>query len=308
MTMSPTFIPAPPSNAIHLGPLQLHAYGLMIAMGVIAAVWLAGRRLEQRGVGTKEDMSAMAMWAVPAGIVGARMYHVITDWKKYQGNWSQALKIWDGGLGIWGGIALGVAAGLWAAHKRGISTASGLMAVAPALPLAQAIGRIGNWWNQELFGRPTTLPWALKVGEEFRPEQYRAFATFHPTFLYEALWNLLLCAFILHLDRKRTIGAGKLFALYVAGYTFIRFFIEQMRVDFASRILGLRVNEWVSGIVFLIAAGYLATHWRQQWVAPPPDALDDAELPPAAGVEDALGAQEVEASDLVLDESDPLVD
>jgi prolipoprotein diacylglyceryl transferase len=308
------FIPSPPDNAIHLGPLQLHAYGLMIALGVVAAVWLAGRRLEERGVGTKEDMSAIAMWGVPAGIVGARLYHVITDWKSFQGDWSRAFKIWDGGLGIWGGVALGLIVGLWAAHKRGVTTAAALMAAAPALPLAQAIGRVGNWWNQELFGRPSTLPWALKIDPNFRPDQYKDFATFHPAFLYEGLWNLALCAVLLRIDRKRDVGAGKLFAIYVAGYTFIRFFIEQMRVDFASRILGLRVNEWVSGVVFLIALAYLLTHRHQKWVGPEPTvgepAVDPADegLLPAEGIEDGLPAEEVETPDLVLNEGDPLVD
>ena len=304
------FIPSPPDNAIHLGPLQLHAYGLMIALGVVAAVWLAGRRLEARGVGTKEDMSAIAMWAVPAGIVGARLYHVITDWKRFQGDWLRAFKIWDGGLGIWGGVALGLIVGLWAARKRGVTTAAALMAAAPALPLAQAIGRVGNWWNQELFGRPSTLPWALKIDPNLRPPEYKDFATFHPAFLYEGLWNLALCAVLLRIDRKRDVGAGKLFAIYVAGYTFIRFFIEQMRVDFASKILGLRVNEWVSGIVFFIALAYLLTHRHQKWVAPEPTVVDpEGEgLLPAEGIEDGLPAEEVETPDLVLNEGDPLVD
>jgi prolipoprotein diacylglyceryl transferase len=326
------FIPSPPDNAIHLGPLQLHAYGLMIALGVVAAVWLAGRRLEERGVGTKEDMSSIAMWAVPAGIVGARLYHVITDWKSFQGDWLRAFKIWDGGLGIWGGVALGLFVGLWAARKRGVTTAAALMAAAPALPLAQAIGRIGNWWNQELYGRPSTLPWAVKIDPEFRTNPYESFATFHPAFLYEGLWNLALCGVLLRLDRKRNVGAGKLFAIYVAGYTFIRFFIEGLRVDTASKILGLRVNEWVSGIVFLIALAYLLTHRKQQWVQPDSvagdadgtdahdhteddstagaaDEEDSAEdLLPAAGIEDELGAQKVASSDLGLNQRDPLVD
>jgi prolipoprotein diacylglyceryl transferase len=262
------FIPSPPDNAIHLGPLQLHAYGLMIALGVVAAVWLAGRRLEARGVGTKEDISTIAMWGVPAGIIGARLYHVITDWKSFQGDWLRAFKIWDGGLGIWGGVLLGMTVGLWAARKRGVSTAAGLMAVAPALPLAQAIGRVGNWWNQELFGGPSTLPWALKVDPNFRPTPYESVATFHPAFLYEGLWNVALCVVILRIDRKRNVGAGKLFAIYVAGYTFIRFFIERLRIDAASKLLGLRVNEWVSGIVFLIALAYILTHRHQQWLQP----------------------------------------
>jgi prolipoprotein diacylglyceryl transferase len=310
------FLPSPPSNAIHIGPLQLRAYGLMIALGVIAAVWLAGRRLEQRGLGTKEDMSAIAMWAVPAGVVGARLYHVITDWKSFRGDWLRVFKIWEGGLGIWGGIALGTFVGLWAARRRGISTAGALVCAAPALPLAQALGRLGNWWNQELFGRPSTLPWALRIDPEFRPLQYADAATFHPTFLYEGLWNAALCGVLLWLDRKRDVAAGRLFAIYVAGYTFARFFIERLRVDNAYKVAGLRVNEWVSGFAFLIALAYLLVHRKDRWVAPvlaDPDAVDSdideaAESAPAAGVEEAFGAEEIAAGDLGLDEVDPLLD
>lgn len=294
-------IPSPSSNAIHIGPLQLRAYGLMIALGVIAAVWLAGRRLEERRAGTKEDMSGIAMWAVPAGVVGARLYHVITDWKSFRGDWFRAVKIWQGGLGIWGGIALGAIVGLWAARRRGISTAAGLVAAAPALPLAQAIGRLGNWWNQELFGRPTTLPWGLEIDPPYRPTVYADVLTFHPTFLYEALWNLALCGFLLWFDRKRDVAAGKLFAMYVAGYTFIRFFIERLRVDHAYTVAGLRVNEWVSAIGFVIAFAYLVRHRRDTWVPL-------AESLPAGVVEDGFGGEQVPAGDLGLDESDPLDD
>lgn len=323
-----TSIPSPSSNAIHIGPLQLRAYGLMIALGVIAAVWLAGRRLEERRAGTKEDMSGIAMWAVPAGVVGARLYHVLTDWKSFQGDWLRAFKIWQGGLGIWGGIALGAVVGLWAARRRGISTAAGLVAAAPALPLAQAIGRLGNWWNQELFGRPTTLPWGLEIDPPYRPAIYADALTFHPTFLYEALWNLALCGFLLWYDRKRDVAAGKLFALYVAGYTLVRFFIERLRVDHAYQVAGLRVNEWVSAIGFVIAVVYLVRHRRDTWVplasartgaadvdvggeGVDTDVADDAdadELLPAALVEDDLGGEQVSAGDLGLDEGDAVDD
>ena len=250
-------IPSPSSGAIHLGKLQLRAYGLMIAFGALAAVWLAGRRLERAGNGKREDISAIAMWALPAGVIGSRLYHVITDWRSFRGDWLRALKIWEGGLGIWGGIALGTVVGLWAARRRGMSTAAVLRAATPALALGQAIARWGNWWNQELFGRPTTLPWALKIDAAHRPEAYRDVATFHPTFLYESLWNFALCAALIWIDRKYKPRAGRLFAMYVAGYTFWRFFLERLRVDPASKIAGLRVNEWVSAIVFLAAVAYI---------------------------------------------------
>lgn len=250
-------IPSPSSGAIHIGKLQLRAYGLMIALGALAAVWLAGRRLEEAGEGKRDDMSAVAMWALPGGVIGARIYHVITDWKSFRGDWLRAFKIWQGGLGIWGGIALGVAAGLWAGHKRGLTTAAMLRASTPALPLAQAIGRWGNWWNQELFGRPTTLPWALEIDVDKRPADVAQFATFHPAFLYESLWNLALCGVLLWVDKKYKPRASKLFALYVAGYTFVRFFLERLRIDPAYKVAGLRVNEWISAIVFLGAVAYL---------------------------------------------------
>ena len=150
-------IPSPSSNALHIGPFQLRAYGLMIALGVVAAVWLTGRRLEQHGVGTREDMSAIALFAVPAGVVGSRIYHVITDWKSFRGDWWRAFKIWEGGLGIWGGIAAGTLVAIWVARRRGVAPVPLIDDAAPGLALAQAIGRWGNYFNQELFGKPTTL-------------------------------------------------------------------------------------------------------------------------------------------------------
>ena len=266
-------IPSPSSNAIHLGPVQLRAYGLMIALGVIAAVWLAGRRLEILGVGHREDMSAIALWAVPAGVVGGRAYHVITDWKSFQGDWGRAFKIWEGGLGIWGGIALGVVVGLWAGKRRGIAPLALLDAATPALPLAQAIGRLGNWFNQELFGKPTDLPWGLEVSRaKTIAAGYPPGTTFHPTFLYEALWNVALCVFLLAYDRARRadrnpLKPGSLFALYVAGYTFARFFIERIRIDHAYKLAGLRVNEWVAAGVFVLAVAYLVLFGRAKQAA-----------------------------------------
>ncbi len=250
-------IPSPHSGAIHLGPLQLRAYGLMIALGVIAAVWLAGKRFEKARIGDGEDMAAIAVWAVISGVIGARAYHVATDWKRFRGRWLDVFKIWSGGLGIWGGIALGVVVGLWAARRRGLPVGRTLACATPALPLAQAIGRWGNWWNQELFGRPTTVAWGLRIDPAYRPFGYELFTTFHPTFLYESLWNFALCALLLRIDRDCRIRPGRIFALYVALYTFARFFIERLRIDDASKVFGLRINEWVSALIFLGAMGYL---------------------------------------------------
>jgi prolipoprotein diacylglyceryl transferase len=268
-------IPSPDSGAIHIGPLQLRAYGLMIALGVIAAVWLTGKRIAERRIGKAEDASAIALWAVPAGIIGARIYHVVTDPQLFQGQWYKVVYIWEGGLGIWGGIGLGVAVGLWVAHRRGIPLLPLLDAAAPALALAQAIGRWGNYWNQELFGRPTTLPWGLQIDVQNRPDGYTQYATFHPTFLYESLWNLALCGVLLLIDRRHRLRPGRLFVVYVGGYTLARFFIERLRIDTANKILGLRVNEWVSALIFLGAAGFLAVDaWRHRGEPPvtPPGA------------------------------------
>jgi len=242
---------------LQLGPLKLNAYGAMIALGVVAAVWLSGRRLEKRGAGTREDMSSIALWGVPAGVIGGRLYHVITDWELFSGHPERIIQIWKGGLGIWGGIFLGVIVGIWEGRRRGISTAVLLTCVAPALPLAQSIGRWGNWFNQELFGRPTTLPWGLEVSAfHTRQAGFPVGTLFHPTFLYESLACLALCGLLLLLDKvvKRD---GYLFLYYTAGYTLFRFFNEGLRIDPAHSAGGLRLNQWVSIVVFAVSVSML---------------------------------------------------
>ncbi len=244
-------IPSPSSGSLDIGPLTLNAYGAMIALGVVAAVWLSGKRLVQRGIGTTDDMSAIAMWAVPLGIVGARLYHVITDWQLFRNDLGAIVQIWKGGLGIWGGIALGTLVGIGVARKRGLPVGLLLTCVAPALPLAQSIGRWGNWFNQELFGRPTTLPWGLEVSASTaQAAGYNAGTQFHPTFLYESIACLLLCGALIALDKKVPMRAGRLFFFYTAGYTVFRFFIEGLRIDPANSAGGLRLNQWVSLAVF----------------------------------------------------------
>ena len=250
-------IPSPSTGVLQLGPLKLNAYGAMIALGVVAAVWLSGRRLERRGAGTREDMSAIALWGVPAGVIGGRLYHVITDWELFSGHPERIIQIWKGGLGIWGGIFLGVIVGIWEGRRRGISTAVLLTCVAPALPLAQSIGRWGNWFNQELFGRPTTLPWGLEVSAfHTRQAGFPVGTLFHPTFLYESLACLALCGMLLLLDKvvKRD---GYLFLYYTAGYTLFRFFNEGLRIDPAHSAGGLRLNQWVSIVVFAVSVSML---------------------------------------------------
>jgi prolipoprotein diacylglyceryl transferase len=244
-------IPSPSSGGLDLGPLKLNAYGAMIALGVVAAVWLGGKRLVARGIGTTDDMSAIAMWGVPFGVVGARLYHVITDWQLFRDNPGAIVQIWKGGLGIWGGIALGTLVGIGVARKRGLPVGLLLTCVAPALPLAQSIGRWGNWFNQELFGRPTTLPWGLEVSASTAQSAgYAAGTQFHPTFLYESIACLLLCGALIVLDNKVPMRAGRLFFFYTAGYTVFRFFIEGLRIDPSHDAGGLRLNQWVSLVVF----------------------------------------------------------
>ena len=251
-------LPSPPSNAIHVGPLQLRAYGLFIAIGVVAAVWIAQRRWFDRG-GDPSDISRLAVWSVAAGLVGARVYHVITDYQRFEGRWLHTFAIWEGGLGIPGGLIAGVLTGAWVARRRGLPVAQLLDVVAPAIPVAPAIGRLGNWFNQELYGRPTDLRWGLRISPEHRPAGYEHIATYHPTFLYEALWNLALAGLLVLYERRHP-GArpGRLFALYVAGYALGRLGVEALRIDPASRIAGLRVNIWVSLLALAATAAWLA--------------------------------------------------
>ena len=251
-------IPSPTSGQVHLGPLVFNAYGLCIAIGAAAAVSLATKRWVRAG-GGRDDVSKISWIAVPAGVIGARIYHVATDWKSFRGHWFDVLKVWQGGLGIWGGVALGTVVGLWKARQLNLPLAPLLDVAAPAIPLAQGIGRWGNWFNVELFGRPTMLPWALKVPLDKRPVGFESFATFHPTFLYESLWDLGICLFILSGGAaiSRRFRPGGAFALYVALYTFGRFFIERIRIDHATRVAGLRINEWVAGIMFVLAVAAL---------------------------------------------------
>jgi len=251
-------IPSPSSGSIHIGPLRLNAYGLMIALGVIVAVRIAGRRAERIGQGTTEDISAIAMWAVPAGVLGGRLYHVLTDYEKFQGRWFDAIKIWQGGLGIWGGVTAGVAVGWWCARRRGLDAWWIISCAAPAIAIAQAIGRWGNWFNQELFGQPTTLPWALKVSSSVAEKAgYAASTTFHPTFLYESVGCVVLAWLLIRIERRLSPARGRLFAWYVVGYTVLRFGVEGLRIDSAHQVGGLRLNQWVAVGVCAVAVLFL---------------------------------------------------
>ena len=251
-------IPSPEQGVWYLGPFPLRAYALCILVGIAAAVWLGERRWVARG-GLPGQVSDVALWAVPFGIVGGRVYHVLTDSRSYfgeGGNPVAALYIWQGGLGIWGAIALGGVGAYIGARRAGLVFPPLADALAPGIILAQAIGRVGNWFNQELFGRPTDLPWALEIPDATkRPAGYEQFSTFHPTFLYEALWNLAVLALLLWADRRFRMGHGRVFALYVAAYCTGRAWIEMLRIDpvEASDVLGVRLNVWTSILLLLLA-------------------------------------------------------
>lgn len=267
-------IPSPVQGVWYLGPVPIRAYALCIIVGIVVAIWWGERRWQQRG-GTKGTVTDVAVFAVPFGIVGGRIYHVITDPELYFAPGKEpirALYIWDGGLGIWGAIALG-GVGAWiACRRKGIPLPAMADAIAPGIVAAQAIGRLGNFFNQELYGAHTNLPWGLEIYERFSrtnptlPDQGPdgiAFGSIplpdspvQPTFLYELLWNLLIAAFVVWMDRRFTLGHGRAFALYVAGYTLGRFWIEMLRTDTANHILGLRVNVFTAGIVFIGAMVY----------------------------------------------------
>jgi prolipoprotein diacylglyceryl transferase len=252
-------IPSPATNIWHLGPVPVRAYALCIIAGIIVAMIIATRRWRARG-GTADSMELMVVVGVPFGIVGARLYHVITDYQLYFGPGRHplnVLKIWEGGLGVWGAIAFGVLGGYLVARRRRIAFPAVLDAVAPAILVAQAIGRLGNWFNQELFGRPTTLPWALEIAPQFRPVGYEQFATFHPTFLYEMVWDLAAAAILVWLDRRFRLGHGKVFALYVLLYTGGRFWIEALRIDTVNEIGGFRLNNYTALIGFIVALVWL---------------------------------------------------
>jgi phosphatidylglycerol---prolipoprotein diacylglyceryl transferase len=266
------YFPSPPQGVWHLGPIPLRAYALFIIIGIIAALLIGDRRWEARG-GERGVIYDVALWAVPFGLIGGRLYHLATDWRTYFGEGGAgpiaALRIWDGGLGIWGAVALG-GVGAWiACRRRGIPLPAFGDAIAPGIVLAQAIGRIGNYFNQELFGRETTMPWGLEI---FYRRDPAGFVDVHsldgvstgqlamvvqPTFLYELLWNLIVFAILILLDRRYTIGHGRLFAAYVALYCVGRFCVELLRDDTATHIAGIRVNSFTSTFVFIGAVVYL---------------------------------------------------
>ncbi len=259
-------IPSPHTGVVHLGPLQLHMYGLTLLVAILACVWLTGHRWKAMG-GEWDLVTRVAVWGVAFGVVGARAYHDVTSWNEVPTpKWQGIFEVWRGGLGIWGGILFGAIAGAVVVRRAGYDVSKFLDAAAPGLLLAQGIGRLGNWWNQELYGRPTNLPWGLEISPTHRPLQYLDRATFHPTFLYEMIWDFVGVGMLLYVSKRYTIRPPALFSLYVAWYCFGRLFEELLRIDPSHHIAHLRLNAWVSIIVFCGATTYFILH---QFGGPP---------------------------------------
>ncbi|WP_371632445.1 prolipoprotein diacylglyceryl transferase [Streptomyces sp. NBC_01259] len=298
--MDLAYIPSPSTGVIDLGPIPLRGYAFCIIIGVFVAVWLGNKRWIARG-GRAGTVADIAVWAVPFGLVGGRLYHVITDYQLYFSDgedWVDAFKIWQGGLGIWGAIALG-AVGAWiGCRRRGIPLPAWADALAPGIAVAQACGRWGNWFNQELYGRETDVPWALKISEG----PNRVAGTYHPTFLYESLWCIGVALLVIWADRRFKLGHGRAFALYVASYCAGRAWIEYMRVDEAHHILGLRLNVWTALIVFVLAVVYMVISakvrpGREEIVEPgEPGEPGEPKAPDAVEAEDAK-SDDAEAGD-----------
>lgn len=278
-------IPSPSENVWNLGPFPLRAYALAILAGIFVAAWLTSKRWVARG-GNTDQVINITFWAVPFGIVGGRIYHVFSSPAAYWGeggNPVKALYIWEGGLGIWGAIAFGAVGAYIGCRREGVRFGSFADAVAPGLLVAQALGRLGNWFNQELFGAPTTLPWGLEVDPAIIARFGEPAGTlFHPTFLYEMIWNLAAAGLLLYLDRRFRLGHGRVFWLYVVTYTLGRLWIEMLRIDEAELVLGLRLNVWtsivvgVAGVVAFILIGRKHQGREESvFVAPQPVAEDE---------------------------------
>jgi prolipoprotein diacylglyceryl transferase len=273
------FIPSPSTNGFHLGPLFIHFYGLMYVVGITLAIIITRRRWRAMG-GNPDLVGDVALWAVPAGIIGGRIYFDITTPADIPHVWYGIFAVWSGGLGIWGGIAGGAIAGIWRVRRAGASAGMFANAIAPALLVAQAVGRIGNYFNQELFGKPSSLPWALEVSLSHRPAGYLASSTFQPSFLYELIFDLAWAAALVWIGHHRRIRPWGLFALYVAGYSAYRIFEETIRIDSSEHFLGLRLNFYVAAIVTLIGiAWFIRAQWRSadaQFAGPAEAALASA--------------------------------
>jgi prolipoprotein diacylglyceryl transferase len=258
-------IPSPHSGVVSLGPLHLHMYGLTLLVAILACIYLTGRRWTARG-GDWDLVTRVAVWGVAFGVLGARAYHDVTSWSEVPSpKWQGVFEVWRGGLGIWGGILCGTLAGAVVLRRNGVRVAPFMDVTAPGLLLAQGIGRIGNWWNQELYGKPTSLPWGLRIDPDHQPAdpKYFGHSTYQPTFLYELVWDVVGVGLLLLVDRRFRIRPPGLFALYVAWYCFGRFFEELLRIDPAHHFGGLRLNAWVSIACFAGAVAFFLWNARR---------------------------------------------
>lgn len=279
-------IPSPPSNGLHIGPLFFHAYGIAYVVAVTAAIYITRWRWRKQG-GDPDLAFEIAIWAFPAGLIGGRIYFDITTPAKIPSHWWGVFAIWDGGLGIWGGVLAGATVGLLIARRRLThpQTLQLMDVIGPALLVAQGIGRIGNYFNQELFGAPSSLPWALKIAPQYRPPGYTRFAAFEPTFLYEMIWDLGAFAFLYWLASRRRVRAPGIFWLYVAAYSGFRIFEETQRIDYSNYLLGMRINFWIASILCLLSLIIVALiqrgfrGWGTAPAARPPEALTPAAAP-----------------------------
>ncbi|PKQ32718.1 MAG: prolipoprotein diacylglyceryl transferase [Actinobacteria bacterium HGW-Actinobacteria-2] len=259
--MMALFIPSPSINSFSLGPVTIHIYALCLITGIIAA-WIIGVNRWQRRGGTSESFETVLLWAIPIGIVGARFYHVMTHLGDYFGPGANQhwWAIWEGGIAIYGAIGFGALAAFLVARRHGLAFAALADSLAPGIAVGQALGRFGNWFNQELYGLPTDLPWGLEIDPAHRVPGYEQYATFHPTFAYESLWNLLVAGVLLWADRKFTLGRGKVFALYIALYGLGRSFTESLRTDYSYDVFGpIRFNAAVAMLICL--AGVILLIW-----------------------------------------------
>jgi len=287
----PQYIPSPPINGFHIGPLDIHFYALGYIIGITLAILITRRRWRALG-GDPDLVNDIALWVVPAGLIGARIYFDITTPDDIPHVWYGVFAIWTGGLGVWGGIAAATLVGVWRLRKLGITTGLFGNAIAPALLVAQAVGRIGNYFNKELFGKPTSLPWGLEIPYQDQlnggvPAQYLHAAAFQPSFLYELIWDLLLAALLVWIGHRFTIKPWGLFALYVAGYSGYRIFEETIRVDSSEYFLGLRLNLFVAvaltaiGLIWFVLVQRRPEH---PYTVLPPGASDEASPDAAAAV------------------------
>jgi prolipoprotein diacylglyceryl transferase len=287
----PEYIPSPPINSFHVGPLDIHFYALGYIIGIALAIMITRRRWRALG-GDPDLVNDIALWVVPAGIIGGRIYFDITTPADVPHVWYGVFAVWTGGLGIWGGVALAALVGAWRLRKLGITVGPFANAIAPALLVAQAVGRVGNYFNKELFGKPTTLPWGLEIPYQYRlsggiPAQDLHFSTFQPSFLYELIWDLALAAFLVWLGHHAKIKPWGLFALYVAGYSGYRIFEETIRIDSSVHILGLRLNLFVAVALTIAGAVWFAIVQRRPerpYTVLPPGAVEEVSPDAAAAV------------------------